>query len=443
MSEELAQQLATALAGPLGEVAVTGLRRLSGGASRETWSFDAVAADGTKHELILRRDPPGRPGEEGAMGREARSIAAASAAGLAVPEVLIADDGTSRWGAAGLVMRRVPGETLAPHILRDDEFAGARRALVRQCGEFLAGLHGLGPDAVDGLATIDPLDGVRERLATTAEIGTSATFELALDWLERHRPEPRPVTLLHGDFRLGNLIVDADGLRAVLDWELVHVGEPGDDLGWICTKAWRFGSPLPVAGVGERHELLAAYRDAGGVDIDLDELHWWEVLNTLKWGSMCRLMTSAHLGGAERSIELAAIGRRVCEQEWDLLLLLAPEAATVARAAQTEAGGDVPPGDVAPGDAAPGDVAPGGHGRPTSAELVEALEEFLRGDVMAATTDRVNFHARVAANVAAMVRRELELGPPPPVDDPTDLDALARHVAHKVAVANPKHLHRT
>lgn len=431
MSDELAGQLAAALTASLGDTTVTELHRLSGGASRETWAFDAVDSGGVRHELILRRDPPGRPGEEGSMGREARSIAAAAAAGLAVPEVLIADDGTSMWGAAGLVMRRVAGQTLAPHILRDDEFTTARGVLVRQCGEFLAGLHALGPDAVDGLETTDPLDGVRQRLADTADLGSSATFEMALEWLEQHRPPARPVTLLHGDFRLGNLIVDAVGLRAVLDWELVHLGEPGDDLGWICTKSWRFGSPLPVAGVGQRDELLTAYRTAGGVDISLDELHWWEVLNTLKWGSMCQLMASAHLNGAERSIELAAIGRRVCEQEWDLLLLLAPDAAAAARDAQIGAG-------------AP--VEPNGHGRPTADELVEALGEFLAGDVMEATTDRVRFHARVAANVAAMVRREIELGPPPPVGSPNDttvdLDALARHVAHKVAVANPKHLHR-
>lgn len=432
MSDELAAQLSAALAPALGAVTVSDLHRLSGGASRETWAFDAAGNDGRRHELILRRDPPGRPGEEGSMGREARSIAAAAAAGLAVPEVLVADDGTSSWGAAGLVMRRVAGQTLAPHILRDEEFAHARSVLVRQCGEFLAGLHALGPDSVGGLATTDALDGVRQRLADTADIGASATFGMALAWLDTHRPPARPVTLLHGDFRLGNLIVDAEGLRAVLDWELVHVGEPGDDLGWICTKAWRFGSPLPVAGVGQREELLDAYRTAGGADISLDELRWWEVLNTLKWGAMCQLMASAHLNGAERSIELAAIGRRVCEQEWDLLLLLAPESAAVARDAQVAAGGP---------------VAPNGHGRPTAADLVEALGEFLTGDVMAATIDRVRFHARVAGNVAAMVRREIELGPPPPVGDPgpdaaVDLDALARHVAHKVAVANPKHLHR-
>ncbi|WP_116996210.1 phosphotransferase [Desertimonas flava] len=431
LATELASALASALSTSLGAVTVTELRRLSGGASRETWSFDAIATDGTRHELILRRDPPGRPGEQGSMGREARSIDAAAGAGLAVPEVLIADDGTSLWGAAGLVMRRVPGQTLAPHILRDDDFAHARSVLVRQCGEFLAGLHALGPDAVGGLATVDALDGLRQRLADTADIGTSATFDMALAWLDAHRPPPRPVTLLHGDFRLGNLIVDADGLRAVLDWELVHLGEPGDDLGWICTKAWRFGSRLPAAGVGQRDELLDAYRAAGGVDISLDELQWWEVLNTLKWGAMCQTMASAHLNGAERSIELAAIGRRVCEQEWDLLLLLAPDAAAAAREGQVEAVGT---------------VEPNGHGRPTAADLVEALGEFLTGDVMAATTDRVRFHARVAANVAAMVRREIELGPPPPLGPPgseVDLDALARHVAHKVAVANPKHLHRT
>ena len=124
----------------------------------------------------------------------------------------------------------------------------------------------------------------------------------------RHRPG---TAIVHGDFRLGNLIVDGDGLAAVLDWELAHLGDPMEDLGWLCVKAWRFGGRGPVAGLGGYEELFAAYSEASGRPVDPAVVRWWEVLGTLKWGIMCIMQANAHLTGASRSHELAAIGRRV------------------------------------------------------------------------------------------------------------------------------------
>ena len=135
-------------------------------------------------------------------------------------------------------------------------------------------------------------------------------------------PEQLPATVVHGDFRLGNVIVDEHGLAAILDWELAHVGDPMEDLGWLCVKAWRFGGDLPVAGLGAYDDLFAAYSDASGRPVDPDVVRWWEVLGTLKWGIMCIMQANAHLSGASRSHELAAIGRRVCENEYDLLALM-------------------------------------------------------------------------------------------------------------------------
>jgi aminoglycoside phosphotransferase (APT) family kinase protein len=128
--------------------------------------------------------------------------------------------------------------------------------------------------------------------------------------------------VVHGDFRLGNVMVGDEGLRAVLDWELSHVGDPMEDLGWLCVRAWRFGSEHPVAGIGDYDTLLDEYQKASGLPADRDALRWWEVLGTLKWGIMCMLQASAHLLGFSRSHELAAIGRRVCENEYDILLAL-------------------------------------------------------------------------------------------------------------------------
>ena len=323
------RSLAAVLQEALGTVTVEGLTRLSGGASRETWAFDAIGRGGSRTELVLRRDPPGRPSEPGTMSREARVIKAARAAGLAVPEVLLSTEEPDLWGSAGLVMRRVAGETIARRILRDAAYREARKVLVRQVGEFAARLHGL--EVLEHLPAADPLADLQARLAGSDQV--SPVFELALRTLEAGRPPARQPVIVHGDLRLGNLIVGPESLLAVIDWELAHAGNPAEDLGWFCVKAWRFGAGAPAAGLGSREELLAAYRAAGGADITAEELRWWELFGTLRWGVICMTQAEAHLSGAHRSVELAAVGRRVCEQEWDLLLLLAPDAAAEAAAA--------------------------------------------------------------------------------------------------------------
>ncbi len=406
------------LAPVLGDVEVTGLERLSGGASRETWSFTAGG-----RPLILRRDPPGRPGVDGSMRVEADAMRACGRAGLRVPEVLADDDG-GLLGTAGLVMARVPGETLARRILRDDEHATARRALVGDIGRFLAGLHAIDPAEVPGVRELDALAQYWESYQAVDDV--SPTLEKAHDWLIANRPERTATVIVHGDLRLGNVIVGPGGLAAAIDWELVHLGDPLEDLAWICVKAWRFGAPLEVAGLGTLDELVAAYEESGGPPVDRDALHWWLVEKTVQWGFGCMGQAHAHLSGAVRSHELAAIGRRTAEQEWDTIELLAPEAWTAARAE----GAPEPRPDTS-----------GLHGHPTARELLDAVRGYLTDDVMPATTGQVSFHARVAANVLAVVERELgqaAQGSRPYGGD--DWPSLARRVRDKLAVANPKHL---
>ena len=154
----------------------------------------------------------------------------------------------------------------------------------------------------------------------------SAVFEIALRWLIKHRPLPGRSAVVHGDFRLGNLMVDESGLAAVLDWELVHRGDPLEDLGWFCVRAWRFGEDArPAGGLGSVEDLVAGYERAAGTPVDRDALRWWRVLGTLRWGILCQYQAHRHLSGQTRSAELAAIGRRAAENEWDLLDLLAEQ----------------------------------------------------------------------------------------------------------------------
>jgi aminoglycoside phosphotransferase (APT) family kinase protein len=302
--------LSAQLADALGGAAVTDLRRLSGGASRDTWRF---MADG--RPLVVQRQ---RGGAAQDMALEAAVVRAAHAAGVRVPEVLAA--GHDDDGRAYTVLTMVEGETIARKILRDERFAAARDVLVSDMAESLARLHSADAGAVPGLAHTDQVEQYRVILDQLGH--PHPTFELVFRWLEANRPSPTRDAIVHGDFRLGNMIVDEDGLAAVIDWELAHRGDPMEDLGWLCVKAWRFGSPRPVAGLADYDALFGAYEAAGGTAVDPDVVRWWEVLGTLKWGVMCIIQASAHLTGVSRSHELAAIGRRVCENEYDLFLAL-------------------------------------------------------------------------------------------------------------------------
>ena len=305
-----ATDLSTMLSNVLDDAEITDLHRLSGGASRETWRFDA---DG--RPLILQRQ---RAGDDRDMLIEAGVVRAAGAAGAPVPQLLDArrrDD-----GMAFMVLDAIDGETIARKILRDDRFAEARSVQVDQVGAALATIQAIDTSTVHGLLETDQVAYYTDVLDQLGQ--PHPVLELVRCWLLDHRPTTERTCVVHGDFRLGNLIVGDEGLRAVIDWELAHLGDPMEDLGWLCVKAWRFGATPPVAGLGDRETLFAAYERSGGPPVDPAVVHWWEVLGTWKWAVMCVLQASVHLGGAARSHELAAIGRRVCENEYDLLTLL-------------------------------------------------------------------------------------------------------------------------
>jgi aminoglycoside phosphotransferase (APT) family kinase protein len=379
-----------------GPVTVEGLRRLSGGASRETWAFDAVAGDGARELLVLRRDPGSTIGSTD-RSTEYELLRAAGDAGVAVPAVRFLLDADDDLGA-GFVMTRLDGETIPRKLLRDEPYAHARDVMVGQCARAAAAIHAVPLATLPPLATQGPAAVVDQYRGVMDAIGEPhPAFEIGLRWLaDRADSVPSgPPALVHGDFRNGNFIVGPDGLRAVLDWELAHLGDPIEDLGWFCVKSWRFGNvDHRAGGFGSAEELLAAYRDATGRDVDDEHLRWWEVLGTLKWGVICQMQAFSHLNRLVRSVELAALGRRVAEMEWDLLDLVDPDASTASP----------DPGDA---PAPPPDTV---HDRPTVAELVEAVREYLERDVMA-VEGRVGFHARVAARVLAVVERELALGP--------------------------------
>ena len=311
------EQLEAVLRPVLGDgVVVENLRALTGGASRTTWAFDALSD--ARRALILRTGPP--DDVHVGMELEARVQQRAAAAGAPVPHILAADNSAAALGNPYLICDAIGGETIVRRIHRALDDTGRAR-LLQQCAQALAAIHRADPDGI-GLSPSDQLTAWRDRLDEMGD--TTATFEWAFRWLEAHRPPPSPQVLVHGDFRMGNLIVDGSGLAAVLDWELVHTGEVYEDLAWFCIRAWRFGAPetTGAGGLGGVENFLSAYEAAAGITLDRDVFRWWLTVATLRWGVICRFQAERHLSGQNPSVELAAVGRRVSETEWDVLDLL-------------------------------------------------------------------------------------------------------------------------
>ena len=320
--EELATGIRHVLADRGIETGSLQLTRIPGGASRETW-----LVEGDRGRWVLRRDPRGTVSLV-PMAEEFALISRAAEAGAPVPEPLAFEPDGGRFGSPGLLMTFVEGTSVAPRILRKPEYEAARSELTRQLGEALARIHAIDPARLDGVlpdAAGDPaLDQIAEWERQLDEIGEPLpAVELGLRWLRANAPHPAEPRLVHGDFRLGNFIVDDAGLAAVIDWELAHLGDPAEDVGWLCIRSWRFGNDdRPVAGVGQLDEFISSYEAAGGAPIARDRVRYWEAFGNVKWAVICARQAHDHLTGVRRSHELASLGRRICEPEWDLLQLI-------------------------------------------------------------------------------------------------------------------------
>jgi aminoglycoside phosphotransferase (APT) family kinase protein len=298
------------------------LTRIPGGASRETW---LIAADSDR--WVLRRDPEGSVSLV-PITDEFKLLQLARRAGAPVPEPLVVEPPGGRLGTAAMLTSFVDGTSVAPRILRKPEYEGARERLTGQLAQALARIHAIDPADLDGVLPAvagDPaIAQIEEWERQLDEIGEPLpAVELGLRWLRANAPKPAEPRLVHGDFRLGNFIVDESGLAAVIDWELAHLGDPAEDIGWLCIRSWRFGNDdRAVAGVGGLDDFLTAYEAAGAPPPDRERIRYWEAFGNVKWAVICARQAHDHLTGVRRSHELASLGRRICEPEWDLLRLV-------------------------------------------------------------------------------------------------------------------------
>ena len=310
-----------------GAVTVSDPRRLSGGAVQENWALDVSAREGAlagRHELVLRTDAPSSVSASMSRVEEYAVLEAAHGAGVTVPEpvVLCTDEGV--LGRAFYLMRRVPGEAAAHRLVRDPELDGD--ALVRRLGEELGRLHAIRPP-YPGLEFLPEPDLAPAPMRIQTYRGwldtmklARPTLEWALRWLERFAPPPGAITLCHGDFRTGNYMVHGGDLTGILDWEFAGWSEPEEDLGWFCARCWRFGREQREAGgIGEREAFYAGYEASSGVTVDRARIPYWEVMATVRWAVIALEQGQRHIGGEQRSLELALTGRMVPDLEMDAL----------------------------------------------------------------------------------------------------------------------------
>jgi aminoglycoside phosphotransferase (APT) family kinase protein len=319
-----------------GPVQIANLRTMTGGATREAWSLDVTVRDGDKTRELGLVLLIFRPGGQRAFTAhdEFRLLAATRAAGAPVPQPMFV--GEADLGRPFYLMERLSGETIGRRLVREERFAEARRVLPGQLGEALAAIHRVPLDGRDGAAALDFLPRPEpgkpvvaselerlEAMYRQITVEPHPAFEIAFRWLAERQPSSTDVALVHGDFRIGNVMVGEEGLRAVLDWELAHAGDPFEDLGWLCVRSWRFGMDhLPLGGIAQREELFDAYARASGRAVDPLVVRFWEVYGNLRWGVFTLVQVRSFLDGMSSSVELASIGRRTAETEWELLNLI-------------------------------------------------------------------------------------------------------------------------
>ena len=283
---------------------------LPGGASKEAWAVDL---DG--EELLVRRAGASVI-HQGTLTleHEFEVLRAAYEAGVEVPRPIAYYPDLG--GREAFAMERVRGETIGRRIVRDPP-AG----LPLQMAEELAKIHAIPPDRLPFLRNVDPVQRMRAELDTVDE--PHPAIELGLTWVAERMPSDAELVVTHGDWRIGNLVVDEAGLAAVLDWEFAHLAAPVDDVAWPLVRAWRFGADdRRLGGIGEVEPYLERYNELTGRELTLDELYVWEVFGNVKWAVGCLTQARRHLNGLDRSVELAVLGRFAAEMEYELLDLI-------------------------------------------------------------------------------------------------------------------------
>lgn len=312
-------------------VVITDVQPLAGGASRDSWAFTAVFAEGNRQRYVLRRDLPTTMNETAlTRANEFVMMRAAYDQGVRCAQVRWLCEESAVLGQPFFIMDYIAGISIGRKVMTAPELAEARQALPAQMAEQLSLIHGLAwqSDALGFLAQPKTGNPAREAVADAYRridmLGANIpAIEYILRWCDRHAPPPERITFIHGDFRVGNLLIDTNGLSAVIDWEFAHVGDPCEELGYLCLRDWRFGNDaLRMAGLSQREPFIQMYERYANVKIDRSAVDWWEVFGNLRWAIICLNQAQRHLSGQDVNVELASLGRRSLDMQAEALALI-------------------------------------------------------------------------------------------------------------------------
>ncbi len=336
MLQEQLRAYLTARLGVDGGLVVSDLHRIPGGASRETWSFDACWQDkgsAVRRGFVLRRDPDASLLVTD-RDVEFRVMDAVASHAVPVPKMYWLEQDGAWLERPFFVMQRIDNcETSPTKILMDPRFFPARQRIAQQFVEILARIHALDWAALGlsflgvpedecacSLMEIEKWESVVERDALEPQ----PVLRAAIRWLRGHLPPPaQRIVLVHADYRTGNFLCAEDGeIKGVLDWEMTHLGDPMEDIAWACMRPWRWLGDEQIGGLMQRQEFYRMYSDSTGLAVDEDAVRFWELLGNMKFAAIFVTGARSFCDARTRSPMMALLGRNIGRLELEIMDLM-------------------------------------------------------------------------------------------------------------------------
>jgi aminoglycoside phosphotransferase (APT) family kinase protein len=277
------------------DVAVSNVDRIHGGASRETYRFVLRYRESgrdVERKLILRRDPPGSLIETDRRN-EFAAYRAFQDSEVPVPEALWLENDPSHLDHPFFVMQELAGFEASPQAILGPPYAQHHEKLAQRKWTILGAIARAEPEKLglfDVMAPVEPGAAWRREVDYWSgvidqdELCPQPIARAAIRWLRRNPPPaPRRLHVVHGDYRTGNFLYDAQGeIRGILDWEMAHLGDPLEDLAWSLNRVWCWGRDGRVGGLTQKANAIRIWEQASGLRADPEALRWWEVFSSVK-----------------------------------------------------------------------------------------------------------------------------------------------------------------